>query len=455
MDIDEKVNAEKAWEATLGQLKSSMDRQTFTTLLGTAKFISQTNNTFVIGVPNAFTRDWLEQRLTETIVRLLSGIIETPQQVQFVIGNGETIEPAFKNTTEYPELNGKSYSRSSTINPRYSFDNFVVGSSNNFAHAACRAVAEIPSSAYNPLFLYSGVGLGKTHLMHAIGNHILKHTNKNVLYVSSEEFTNDFISSIQRHENTAFREKYRNADVFLMDDIQFIIGKESTQEEFFHTFNTLYQQDKQIVITSDRSPKSMSTLDERMRSRFEWGLTVDIQSPDIETRIAILASKAERINRRIPMDVMELIAKGIQSNIRELEGALTRILAFSDLCKRPLDRDLVLMSLADMIPAHTGLQTSDIVSVVAKMFGVDPDKIMSRDRSRDVSLSRQVVMYLMREEENVSLPQIGQALGGRDHSTVIHGCEKIAGLLERDNRFRRQFNQIRDQLYGMPHPLAV
>ncbi len=455
MDNDEKINAEKAWEATLGQLKSSLDRQTFSTLLGAAKFVSQTNNTFVISVPNAFTRDWLEQRLTETIVRLLSGIIEAPQQVKFVVDNGEPAEPAIKNTTEYLTQNGKPYGRTLTINARYTFDNFVIGSSNNFAHAACRAVAEIPSSAYNPLFLYSGVGLGKTHLMHAIGNHIIKNTEKNVLYVSSEEFTNDFINSIQRHENTTFREKYRNADVLLIDDIQFIIGKESTQEEFFHTFNTLYQQDKQIVITSDRSPKSMSTLDERMRSRFEWGLTVDIQPPDIETRIAILASKAERINRKIPMDVLELIAKGIQSNIRELEGALTRILAVSDLCKRPLDKDLVLMSLADMIPAHAGLQTSDIVNAVAKTFGVDPEKIMSRDRSRDVSLSRQVVMYLMREEENVSLPQIGQALGGRDHSTVIHGCEKIASLLESDNRFRRQFNQVRDQLYGMTHPVAV
>lgn len=454
MENNGKINAEKAWEATLGQLKMSMDRQTFTTLLGTAKFVSQTDDTFVISVQNAFTRDWLEQRLTETIVRLLSGLIEVPQQVKFVIGTGEREDLPVKSFGESRDFNAKLTYRSTTINSRYTFDNFVIGSSNNLAHAACRAVAEIPSAAYNPLFIYSGVGLGKTHLLHAVGNQVIKNHEKNVLYVSSEEFTNDFISSIQRHENTAFREKYRNADVLLMDDIQFIIGKESTQEEFFHTFNTLYQQDKQIVITSDRSPKSMSTLDERMRSRFEWGLTVDIQSPDLETRIAILSSKADRADRKIPMDVLELIARQIQTNIRELEGALTRVLAVSDLCRRPLDRDLVLMSLADMMPVHSGLKTNDIVSVVAKTFGVSAEKIMSRDRTRDVALSRQVVMYLMREEQNISLPQIGQAMGGRDHSTVIHACEKIAGLLERDNRFRRQFDQVRDQLYGIPQPVA-
>ncbi len=456
MDGDRKITAEKAWEAILGQLKVSMDRQTYATLLGTAQFDSQVDDTFVIRVENAFTRDWLEQRMTETVVRLLSGLIETPQQVRFIVSDKSTEQKFTEPETNGAAIHFSTSVQGNTINPRYTFDNFVIGSSNNLAHAACRAVAEIPSTAYNPLFIYSGAGLGKTHLLHAIGNEILRRNEKKVLYVSSEEFTNDFINSIQRHENTAFREKYRNADVLLMDDIQFIIGKESTQEEFFHTFNTLYQQDKQIVITSDRSPKAMSTLDERMRSRFEWGLTVDIQNPDVETRIAILNSKAEQRNRKVPQDILELIARQIQTNIRELEGALTRVLAVSDLCNRALDRDLVMMSLADMVPQQNEPQTKDIVSVVARAFGVAPEKIMSRDRTKQVALSRQVVMYLMREEQNVSLPQIGQAMGGRDHTTVIHACEKVSGLLQRDLHFRRQLDEVRDQLYGLPqHALVV
>ena len=456
----EKISPEKAWEAAMGQLKLTMDKQTFSTLMGKAEFVRHESETFLISVPNTFTRDWLEQRLTETVVRILSGIMDQTQNVQFVLASSIEQESQLQPENESPVMIGKpdipsdycfqsvSVQRNA-LNPRYRFDNFVVGSSNNFAHAACRAVAAMPSNSYNPLFIYSGVGLGKTHLIHAIGNEIVKQQKKSVLYVTSEEFTNDFIHSIQRNDNVAFRDKYRNTDVLLIDDIQFIIGKESTQEAFFHTFNTLYQQDKQIVITSDRSPKAMSTLDERMRSRFEWGLTVDIQIPDLETRIAILSTKAEKEGKTIPADVLELIARKIQSNVRELEGALTRILAVSDLCGKPLTKDLVMMSLGDMLPAQNEMPLDQILCAVSKTFGIPTEKIMSRDRSREVALARQVVMFLMRNEENMSLPQIGEALGGRDHTTVMHACEKVAALLESDYHFRSRFMVVHEQLYGV------
>jgi chromosomal replication initiator protein len=341
---------------------------------------------------------------------------------------------------------------SSTLNTKYSFDTFVVGVSNRLAHAASLAVAEKPARAYNPLFIYGGVGLGKTHLLHAIGNECGRRGSQ-VLYVSSEEFTNDLISAIRSHTTQAFREKYRRIDVLLIDDIQFIAGKESTQEEFFHTFNTLHGQDKQIVISSDRPPKAMVTLEERLRSRFEWGLTVDIQPPDFETRVAVLRSKAERAGRQVPGEVLEAIARRIQSNIRELEGALNRVLALADLINVPLTAGLVEQSLVDMLPQKRDLIPEQVLQVVADSFGVELDRMLSRERTREVALPRQVAMFLLREEMHISLPQIGNTLGGRDHTTVMYGCEKVADLLERDDRLRRQVVEIRKQLYNGTHLL--
>ena len=273
------------------------------------------------------------------------------------------------------------------------------------------AVAESPAKAYNPLFLYGGVGLGKTHLLHAIGN-VAQQNGLDVLYVSSEEFTNDLITAIRTHTTPSFRDKYRQTDVLLIDDIQFIAGKESTQEEFFHTFNTLHGQDKQIVISSDRSPKAMSTLEERLRSRFEWGLIADIQPPDYETRLAILGSKAARMGRHIPDEIMEAIAQRMQSNIRELEGALNRLVAHADLRGIPLTRELVDTALVDLLPQRRELSPKDVVQLVAEAFGITVDQILARDRSRRVALPRQIAMYLLREEAQISLPQIGEALGG-------------------------------------------
>ena len=323
----------------------------------------------------------------------------------------------------------------------------MVGPSNRLAHAASLAVAEKPAQAYNPLFLYGGVGLGKTHLLHAIGNQCHRH-GLQVLYVSSEEFTNDLINAIRTHTTQAFREKYRSIDVLLVDDIQFIAGKESTQEEFFHTFNTLHGQNKQIVISSDRPPKALVTLEERLCSRFEWGLTADIQPPDFETRLAILRSKAERIGRQVPDELMGLIARRVQSNIRELEGSLTRVAAFADLSGLPLTPQLVETALADLLPRRSEVQPDEIVRRVADAFGVSVESLLGRDRSRQIALPRQIAMYLMREEANISLPQIGEALGGRDHTTVMYGCDKVTEMLEQDDRLRRQVIEIKERLYS-------
>jgi chromosomal replication initiator protein len=333
------------------------------------------------------------------------------------------------------------------LNPRYTFDTFVVGPSNRLAHAAAQAVAENPARAYNPLFVYGGVGLGKTHLLHAVGNATAANGLR-VLYVTSEEFTNDLINAIRNHTTDAFRERYRRIDVLLIDDIQFIAGKESTQEEFFHTFNALHGQDRQLVISSDRPPKALVTLEERLRSRFEWGLTADIQPPDFETRLAILRSKAERAGREVEPEYLEMIARRVQSNIRELEGALTRILAFSDLSGVPLSAELVETTLAELMPRGSMLTPDRIISAVAAHFGIDEDRLLSRDRSQQVALPRQVAMFLIREETDASLPQIGDVLGGRDHTTVMYGCDKIAARLETDDALRRQVIAVRQRLYG-------
>lgn len=441
------MNAQQAWQATLGQLQSEMSKAAFDTWVRSAELVSSDNNTFTVGVQNAYARDWLESRLSSTVTRMVSGYLSCDQDVRFVVYNKDYPEAhlAPEETTAQQSL--PEPRTASPFNSRYIFDSFVVGSSNRLAHAACMAVAENPAHAYNPLFLYGGVGLGKTHMLHAIGN-MAHQQGLQVLYVSSEEFTNNLINAIRAHDTAAFREKYRSIDVLLIDDIQFIAGKESTQEEFFHTFNTLHQQEKQIVITSDRPPKAMVTLEERLRSRFEWGLIVDIQPPDLETRIAILRSKAERAGRSVPPEILSSIASQVQSNIRELEGALTRVLAFADLSGKTLSMDLVDVALADLLPQRRTLEPRQVVAVVADAFGVTMDQMLGRDRSREIALPRQVAMYLLREVSNVSLPQIGETLGGRDHTTVMYACDKVADLLESDDRLRRQVVQIREQLYN-------
>ena len=460
------MNVEQAWQSVLGQLQMEMPRASFETWVRDTKPVSYQDGTLTIGVSNAYARDWLESRLASTVSRLLVGIMNASVAVNFIVnGNESDIEVE---ETPHPSAQPEAFlrrqadsieayprsdamddqpARPSNLNPRYLFETFVVGSGNRLAHAACLAVAEKPARAYNPLFLYGGVGLGKTHLLHAIGN-ACHARGLNVLYVSSEEFTNDMITAIRTHTNQAFREKYRSADVLLVDDIQFIAGKESTQEEFFHTFNTLHGQDKQIIVSSDRPPKSLNTLDERLRSRFEWGLTADIQPPDLETRLAILRSKAERTGRQIPDDILESIARRVQSNIRELEGALNRILAFADLSGAHLTPQLVEVALADLLPQRSDVQPQKIIELVAREWQTTVEALLGRDRSQKIAQPRQVAMYLLRKETDASLPQIGEVLGGRDHTTVMYAIEKIASDIETKTDLRKRVVNIKQQLYG-------
>ena len=440
------MNAVQAWQAALGQLQMEMPKAAFDTWVRDTELLSYEDGSFAIGVQNAYARDWLDNRLSSTINRLLTGIMNRAVQTRFVVwNNSEETTERQENVEQSPEISA-AYNNP-TLNSRYTFSSFIVGASNRLAHAASLAVAEKPSLAYNPLFLYGGVGLGKTHLLHAIGNQCVQ-SGLSVLYVSSEEFTNDLINAIRTHTTQAFREKYRRIDVLLIDDIQFIAGKESTQEEFFHTFNTLHGQDKQIIMSSDRPPKAMVTLEERLLSRFEWGLTADIQPPDFETRVAILRSKAERAGYKIPNGIIEIIARKFQSNIRELEGALTRIVAYSDLRGMAINSELIDMALADLLPRRTEVQPDQVITTVAEAYGVSMDRMLGRERSQQVALPRQIAMYLLREEANISLPQIGEALGGRDHTTIMYGCSKVADLLERDDKLRRRVIEIREQLYG-------
>jgi chromosomal replication initiator protein len=461
------MNAEQAWQSVLGQLQMEMPRASFDTWVRDTRPVSYHDGTLTISVRNAYARDWLESRLASTVSRLLLGIMNVSVAVNFIVNsnNSEQLMDQPHSTADQPatfdqrydEMNGslpggradvyEQRSRNSGMNPRYIFDTYVVGAGNRLAHAACLAVAEKPARAYNPLFLYGGVGLGKTHLLHAIGNACFQR-GLNVLYVSSEEFTNDMITAIRTHTNQAFRDKYRSADVLLVDDIQFIAGKESTQEEFFHTFNTLHGQDKQIIVSSDRPPKSLITLDERLRSRFEWGLTADVQLPDFETRLAILRLKAERTGRQISDDILESIARRVQSNIRELEGALNRIIAFADMSGTSLTPHLVEMALADLLPQRTDVAPQKIIELVAKEWQTTVEALLGRDRSQKIVQPRQVAMYLLRKETDASLPQIGAVLGGRDHTTVMYSIDKITSDIESKTDLRKRVISIKQQLYG-------
>jgi len=335
------------------------------------------------------------------------------------------------------------------LNPKYTFDTFVIGAGNRFAHAASLAVAEAPAKAYNPLFIYGGVGLGKTHLMHAIGHYVIEHNpGAKVVYLSSEKFTNEFINSIRDNKADHFREKYRNVDILLIDDIQFLAGKESTQEEFFHTFNALHEDMKQIIISSDRPPKEIPTLEDRLRSRFEWGLITDITPPDLETRIAILKKKARAEGLDMPNEVMLYIANQIDTNIRELEGALIRVVAYSSLINQDINVDLAAEALKDIIPSSKprSITIKDIQTIVGEHYHLKLEDFIAKKRTKSIAFPRQIAMYLSRELTDYSLPKIGEEFGGRDHTTVIHAHEKISKLLQSDVDLQQEIKEITEQL---------
>ena len=433
------------WEKTLNIIKSELTEVSFNTWIKSISPLSMNNDFIKFGVPNQFTKEILESRYKDLISNSLKVITTKKYSLIFNILSEETaeVDESYENRSkDNLSSNDEMYTM---LNPKYKFDSFVIGNSNRFAHAACLAVAEAPAKAYNPLFIYGGVGLGKTHLMHAIGHYILQNNPKaKVVYVSSEKFTNELINSIKDDKNEEFRTKYRNVDVLLIDDVQFIGGKERTQEEFFHTFNTLHENNKQIILSSDRPPKEIPTLEDRLRSRFEWGLIADIQPPDFETRIAILKKKADVENLNIPNEVMVYIATKIKSNIRELEGALIRIVAFSSLTNKEVSVDLASEALKDIISNKQSRQVTIglIQDIVANYYSLRIEDFKSARRTRNIAYPRQIAMYLCRKLTDMSLPKIGEEFGGRDHTTVIHAYEKISGGLKKDESLKNAISDI-------------
>ncbi|MFR5171416.1 MAG: chromosomal replication initiator protein DnaA [Clostridium paraputrificum] len=448
MDADLK----KLWDQTLTIIKAEMSEVSFNTWIKSCEPISISNDTIRISVPNSFTQDILEKRYKDLVANSIKSICSKLYKIEFLIASDIKSDETSKEDT--PELKKNkavliSDELSTTLNPKYTFDSFVIGNSNRFAHAASLAVAESPAKAYNPLFIYGGVGLGKTHLMHAIGHYILdSNPNARVEYVSSEKFTNELINAIKDDKNEEFRNKYRNVDVLLIDDIQFIAGKERTQEEFFHTFNALHDANKQIILSSDRPPKEIPTLEGRLRSRFEWGLIADIQVPDFETRMAILKKKADVEKLNVANEVMVYIATKIKSNIRELEGALIRIVAYSSLTNKEITVDLASEALKDIISKKQGknITIGIIQDIVASYFNLRIEDLKSQRRTRNVAYPRQIAMYLSRKLTDMSLPKIGEEFGGRDHTTVIHAYEKISENLNTDENLQHTIEDITKKL---------
>ena len=435
------------WDKTLQLIKGELSPPSFNAFFKQIKPLKLHLNTLILLVPNDFTKGILEDRYLNLIESSVNQLSLKKYNVKFIL-NEEEIKGLGNQDNEEDEKTKKNYPN---LNPKYTFDTFVIGNSNRFAHAACVAVAEAPARAYNPLFLYGGVGLGKTHLMHAIGHHIMdQKKDPKVVYVSSEKFTNELINSIKDDRNEEFRNKYRNVDVLLIDDIQFIAGKEITQEEFFHTFNSLHEANKQIIISSDRPPKEIPTLEDRLRSRFEMGLITDIQAPDFETRMAILRKKAQMENLDVPNEVTVYIAKNIKSNIRELEGALTRVVAYSSLTNRTISFELASEALKDIIitSKHEEITVNRIKEKVSSVFGVKMEDFNSKKRTRSISYPRQIAMYLSRELTDLSLPKIGEEFGGRDHTTVIHAHDKITKDIETNEDFKDKINKIILDLKG-------
>jgi len=465
------------WQQTIDSLAETSLSPQQRAFVSLTRPMGLVEGTALIAAPNDFTKDFLETRLRPMVTEALSAAmgqdirlaVTVDPTISEIAGDKNSVEDALDDvadatfSTDAPSTTAQSFtddpdlpenrpgtgtsvtsSSEGRLNTKYTFDTFVIGSSNRFAHAAAVAVAEAPAKAYNPLFIYGGSGLGKTHLLHALGHYARTlYKGTRVRYVSSEEFTNEFINSIRDDKSAAFQRRYRDVDILLVDDIQFLSGKVQTQEEFFHTFNTLHNANKQIVITSDLAPKQLQDFEDRMRSRFEWGLTTDVQPPDLETRIAILRKKSAQERLTAPPEVLEYIASKISSNIRELEGALIRVTAFASLNRQPVDQPLAELVLKDLFPSDTGpeITTAQIMTTTAAYFGVSVDDLCSTSRSRVLVTARQIAMYLCRELTDLSLPKIGQAFGGRDHTTVMHADRKIRQLI---GERRSLYNQVAD-----------
>ncbi|MGI6359187.1 MAG: chromosomal replication initiator protein DnaA [Bacillota bacterium] len=421
-----KCQLQDIWKQTLAEIEQQLSRPSFETWVLSAEPVALQQNVLILRAANVFNRDWLQNNYGDLILECLNKVAKRPMEVRFVLPQ-EDLTASIEDIELQSEKDGEENGVAS-LNPKYTFSSFVIGESNRFAHAAALAVAEAPARAYNPLFIYGGVGLGKTHLMHAIGHFAAQyHPQLKVVYISCEKFTNDFINSIQYKRTEEFRNRYRNVDILMVDDIQFLAGKESTQEEFFHTFNALHEASKQIILSSDRPPREISTLEDRLRSRFEWGLITDIQQPDLETRAAILRKKSESENLKVSNDVLLYLANRINSNIRELEGALIRINAYASFAGRTITTELVDEVLKDVLPAPRNKQITieDIQVAVAQHFSLRTEDMKAKKRTKAIAFPRQIAMYLSRKLTEHSLPKIGDEFGGRDHTTVLHACDKI------------------------------
>lgn len=462
------------WSHVRDRVRDELDNPNYDYLLEGTSVLKAAADTLTVAVPTQFARDWLDARLVPELEEFLCDITGKPWRLTLTVAsgpvpNGSTASGASQEPVQRAEQRrqipgqqqlsfeepppeprrARPTLAGGVLNPRYTFESFVVGSSNRFAYAAALAVGKRPATDYNPLFIYGGVGLGKTHLMHAMGHFAIKHQHGlHVVYVTSERFTNDMVNSLMTKSMTDFRNKYRQADILLIDDIQFVAGKEQTQEEIFHTFNALHEAGKQIVISSDRLPREIPTLEDRLRSRFEWGLTADIQPPDFETRIAILRKKAITEGYPTSNEVLAFIAKHVHSNIRELEGALIRVMAYSELHGSPLTEELAQEALRDMVEATPVRQiTIELIQQeVASYFGIKTSDMRSKKRSRDVTFPRQIAMYLARELTEASLPRIGEGFGGRDHTTVMHACDKIRGESEFDSNLAAIVRELRARI---------
>lgn len=452
------------WRAALGELELTLSKANFTTWFKNTYVAAFDNTRAVIAVPNTFTKAWLEKKYHEAIVRALRNVTQANiREVTYRVEVRNTSPlPQFADqiesthiVAEIPEQPPESSQNHQTndlgLNPRYRFESFVVGKTNELAHAAAMAVAAKPGEVYNPLFIYGGSGLGKTHLLQAIGHHV---TNTNpqakILYVTCEKFTTEFIQAVRTGRGKEFKDIYRNIDLLLMDDIPFIAGKESTQDEFFHTFNTLHQSNKQIVITSDRSPKDIPGLEARLLSRFEWGMITDVSSPDFETRVAILEAKTRDKNIQLNPDILRYIAGTVQLNVRELEGALNKILAYHQFKNTVPTLESVQSILQSFVPnvPKRNITPRRLIEIVTAYYDLSLDEIMGKSREQRLAFPRQVAMYLLREEGKCSFPSIGDHIGGRDHTTAMHACTKINDLLKSDETLRRDISLIREKLYA-------
>lgn len=438
------------WQTILGQLEVSISRANFNTWFKNTELIFLEDDKAIISVPTIFSKEWLEKKYNKEIETAFRSVLKKPIKIEYKVGSSTKIKEEILEKVILKEEKEEAPVSKTNLNPRYLFENFVVGTSNNLAFAASQNVVGSPGQTYNPLFIYGGVGLGKTHLMQAVGNELVKNSKKRVVYVTSEKFTSDFISSLSNKNTNTFREKYRKVDVLLVDDMQFLAGKEQTREEFFHTFNTLYQDNKQIVITSDRPPKAIPTLEERLSSRFESGLIVDIQPPGLETRIAILKQKSQNKGIDLPLEVADYIARNIQKNIRELEGALLRLIAFCELNSYKPTLPIAQQTL-DIIfnsPKKKSISPKEIIEKTALFYDLSINDIMGTKRNKEIVTPRQISMYLMRGEIDLSYPKIAKEFGGKDHTTVIHACSKIEKQLDMDETLRQEVNLIKERIFS-------